>query len=272
MKLFHIIPILLLLFHLQGYSQWINTGARHSAMGLASVSASDMWSVNNNQAGMAFYKQPAAGVYSETRFLLKELGNHAVGITLPNRFGVFGVSMNYTGDHLYSRTKGGLAYARTFGNRVAFGLQLDYLHTHIAEDYGNRGNVTFETGILIKITDDLVLGTHVFNPVQAKLARYNDERLPAIIRTGLGYSFSEKLLVQAEASMNSDKPLDIGFGAEYNFSQGFYARAGARSNPFMYTFGFGMAIKNLTLDLSSSVHEKLGYSPQLSLQYSFLQK
>jgi hypothetical protein len=46
-------------------------------------------------------------------------------------------------------------------------------------------------------------------------------------------------------------------------------RGGISTNPGIYSFGFGVDYKKLRVDFSSSVHNVLGYSPQISLIYTF---
>jgi hypothetical protein len=114
-----------------------------------------------------------------------------------------------------------------------------------------------------------MFGAHTFNPMHVKLSDYNDERIPTILNAGFGYTFSERLLLTAEAYKNSEYPMEFRSGVEYKFGHMAYARIGITTNPARYTFGFGLEMKSFTLDFSSSVHSQLGYSPQVSLQYSF---
>jgi hypothetical protein len=250
-------------------NEWFPVGGRAVSMGLTSAASIDFWSVHNNQAGMAFNNQTAGGVYYESRFLIRELGYQCGAFTLPTKFGVFGTSLVYNGDKNMNQWNAGFAFARKFGENFAAGLQLDYLHTYLAENYGEKSTITFEAGILTRLADKLYFGVHIFNPVSARIAKYNDERIPSIINIGMNYSFSDKLNVEVETIKSSYLPLDIRTGAEYEFFKSIYARAGVASNPFRYTFGCGIDIKALTLDFSSSVHQVLGYSPQISLYYRF---
>lgn len=268
--------IAITLFFLLGFihsgfasGEWIAHGGRSAAMGLSSAAVSDFWSVNNNQAGMAFYDKTAAGIYFENRFLIKELGTQTGAFTMKTKFGVLGTTVSYSGDANYSTTKAGLAYARKFGNRFAAGIQLDYIATALGEDYGKRNNITFDAGIMVKITEQLTFGVHTFNPMHAKLSDYSNESIPATLNAGLGFTFSDKLLLTAEAYKNSEFPVEFRSGAEYKLGKVAYARIGLSTSPARYTFGFGIEMKNFTFDLSSSVHMQLGYSPQVSMQYSF---
>jgi hypothetical protein len=232
--------VLFLLFidHVEA-QYWTPAGGRSSAMGTASVALTDFWSTHNNQAGMAFATQ------------------------------AFGTHIGYSGNPSYNILKTGLAYARTFGDRFSTGIQLDILRTGLADGYGNRTSATFETGILAKITDELTLGAHLFNPVHSKLSDYNNERIPTIMNAGLCYIYSGMLQITTEVKKNSELPMEFLAGAEYKFFENGFIRVGFATNPFRYTFGFGLKIKNLNLDISSSFHESLGYSPQTSMQYAF---
>lgn len=250
-------------------SEWISHGSRSAGMGFSSAAVSDFWSINNNQAGMAFYNKTAAGIYYENRFLIKELGNQTGAFMLKTKYGVLGASVGYSGDANFNTTKAGLAYALKIGSRFAAGIQLDYIGNTLAEEYGKRSNITFDAGIMVKISDQLTFGVHTFNPMHVQLSEYDDERIPTILNAGFGFAFSEKLLLTAEAYKNSEFPMEFRTGAEYKFNRIAYARVGLSTNPARYTFGFGLEMKNFTLDLSSSVHQQLGYSPQVSLQYAF---
>lgn len=256
-------------FALRAGESWFTAGSRQAAMGYTSATSTDFWSVNNNQAGLAFYDKTAVGVYYENRFMLKEFGYQNFGASLKTDFGMLGLSMNYTGDELYSNFRGGLSYARKFGNSIAAGVQLDYINTKLEEEYGSKSNVTFQAGIMIKLTPELIFGAHTFNPIGVKINKYDDERIPSYMNAGLSYIFSEKLVISAEAFKQSDMKMEFRSGAEYKLADFMYVRAGVTTQPFRYTFGVGFEVKNLNIDISSNVHETLGYSPQLSVQYHF---
>lgn len=264
---------LLLLFVLiktsNASGEWIAHGGRSAGMGLSSAAVIDFWSVNNNQAGMAFYNKTAAGIYFENRFLIKELGTQTGAFTLKTKYGVLGTTVSYSGDANYSTTKAGLAYALKFGNHFSAGIQLDYIGTKLGEDYGKRNNITFDAGIMVKITEQLTFGAHTFNPMHVQLSEYNNESIPTTLNAGFGYAFSDKVLLTAEAYKNSEFPMELRTGAEFKLGNVAYARLGLSTNPARYTFGFGVEMKKFTLDLSSSVHSQLGYSPQVSMQIAF---
>ncbi len=255
--------------NLRASGEWIVQGGRSTAMGLTSVATSDCWSANNNQAGMAFIDKNMFSFYFENRFLIKEMSTQSACFNIKTQYGTLGASLTYSGNANYNTTKTGIAYALKIGSRFSAGIQLDYLSTILGEDYGKHSNVTFDAGILFKINEQLSFGVHAFNPLHVKLSDYNDERIPATMNAGFRYAFSDKFLVNAEALKNSEFPMEFHSGAEYKLNQTAYARIGLCTNPARYTFGFGLEMKRLVFDISSSVHQQLGYSPQISFQYSF---
>lgn len=271
MKVVSTIIFITMLFALCAKAGNDNTpaGGRSSAMGSASVAISDFWSVHNNQAGLAGFTSTAAGIYFENQYMLKELSRKSLAFVLPSRTGVFGVSYNNFGSVLYNESKIGLAFARRFGGNFSAGIQLDYLKTHLSENYGNRSAFTFEAGLQARVNKNLVIGVHVFNPLNVKLSGITEERIPAIVRIGAGYNFSEALLLTGEIEKNIDLKTRIKSGVEYKVVKQAFVRAGITTNPTTYSFGFGLDLKKLKIDFSSTVHQVLGYSPQLSISCYF---
>jgi hypothetical protein len=255
-------------------------GSRSAGMGNTTVVLSDLWSVNNNQAGLAVFNHTAAGVYYENRFLVKELSLKSFCFAIPTHSGNFGVSFNSFGYSGYNQLKAGLAYGRKFSKVFSAGVQLDYLRTHIAENYGNQDAFTFEVGIRTELTKQVTLAAHVFNPIRVKIQSETNDRVPAVFKLAIAYQVSEKLLVAVETEKNSDfKPLIRG-GMEYRIIDKAALRIGYSTLPStsgsdnfsiasVFSFGFGLNIRKLILDLSSSYHQTLGWSPTVSFIYIF---
>ncbi len=242
-------------------------GARAAGMGNITSVTSGFWSAQNNQAGLANYKNISAGIYYENRFMIKALGLKAVGFVLPTKSGVFGLSYSNFGYSLYNENKIGLAYAKSFGENISAGIQLDYLLTHIDDDFKDKGVVTFEAGFQAKLTKDICVGVHVFNPVNAKINDYNNERIPAVFKLGISYLISKKILCLLEIEKVTAQKPTIKTGMEYKILEKAYVRMGFMSDPVTFTFGFGFKIKKLKFDMASSYHQVLGFSPKVSAIY-----
>ena len=216
---------------LKSYASNSPTGGRSAGMGNASVALRDFWSVQNNQAGLADFKNLAVGFAYENKFLVNKLGLKTGAFIVPFNYGTLGLSFQYFGYSAFSRSKVGLAYARKFGENFSAALQLDYLSTRIGEDYGSKQSLTFEVGILANLTPELTIGAHVFNPMNTKLENEFNERIPAVYKLGMAYSITDELLIAVESEKNMDyKPLVRG-GAEYMLAKQAWVRLGYSSIP-----------------------------------------
>ena len=137
-------------FTSQAWNENNPIGSRSSGMGNASVSFGDVWSAHHNQAGLGFVRDISAGAYYENRFLLKEISVKGGVVALPIKAGTFGLTISNFGYSLYNENKYSLSFAKTFGDKLSFGLAMDYLTTKIAEGYGNKGVLAGEFGIQAK--------------------------------------------------------------------------------------------------------------------------
>lgn len=243
-------------------------GARSAALGNASVAFTDVWSVHNNQAGLAYLNGFTAGVYYENRFMIKELGLKSAAFAVPVRTGAFGINVTNFGYTNYSQNKYNLSYAQAFGKKFSIGVGMDYMTTKIGEGYGSKGVFVAEIGLLAKPLKGLTIGAHLFNPSHVQLADYNNERVPTIIRLGLNYNFSNRVIVAIEDQKDISEKNIFKIGVEYMVVKEFYLRAGVSTNPNITSFGFGINLKHIKLDASANYHQVLGVSPQLGLLYS----
>lgn len=244
-------------------------GARSSGMGNASVSLSDAWSAHHNQAGLGFVRGISAGAYYENRFLLKELSIKGGVIVLPVKGGTFGLCITNFGYSLYNENKYSLSFAKAFGDKLSAGVAMDYLSTKIGEGYGSKGVLAAEFGIQAKPLKGLTIGAHVFNPTRTKVADFNDERVPTIIRLGADYNFSDKVTLAIETEKDIAQKAIFKAGLEYKPVKEFYLRAGISTHPTLSSFGFGINLKTLKIDISGNYHQTLGFSPQIGLTYTF---
>lgn len=251
-----------------GGNENLPVGARSVALGHASVNLQDIWSAHHNQAGLANLERIGGGIYYESRFTMAALSLKGGVAALPFDFGTFGVSVTSFGYSLYSESKVGLAYAMKLGENVRMGVQFNYHRTQIAEGYGNANLFTGEVGLQADITEALSVGAHVYNPTLTSQADYNNERIPTTIRLGASYQFNEKFFLSVEGHQNIYDKAQFRAGMEYHIIEQLYLRGGISTNPTLASFGFGLKLKKFFIDVASSYHATLGFSPQVSLSYN----
>jgi hypothetical protein len=261
---------IILLYAFQEVSAQVDNnsiGSRSVAMGGVSTTLTDLWSANNNQAGLGFTKELAGGIYYENRFLLKETAYKAGVFVLPTKIGAIGLNVASFGYKAYSETKAGISYGQRFGDKFAIGMQLNYLSTRLTQQYGSNNAITGAVGLIANLSDELRVGVHLYNPTKTKLADYNGERIPTVMKFGLDYRFSEKVIFIIEAEKVTDYQALVRFGVEYQMLEILYLRGGIATSPTLASFGFGLKLKDFKVDLSSSFHQTLGLIPSISLVY-----
>ncbi|MEO6252258.1 MAG: hypothetical protein ABIO79_03100 [Ferruginibacter sp.] len=231
-------------------------------------------SFTGNQAALARVKNAGVGVYGERRFMLNQTSAYTLAASLPTRMGNFGVQLNYGGFKNFNEHKFGLAYARKLGKLVDVGVQFNYYGYRIPS-YGNASAVNFEIGAMLHLTDKLNAGIHVYNPVGGKLGNTStsltadEEKIASAYKVGLGYDASERFFISSEIIKEEDKAVNVIAGLQYRFAKQFFAKAGFISESTTVYAGAGLAWKNLRLDISSSYHPQLGFSPGILLIMNF---
>ena len=243
-------------------------GTRSAAMGGCSSTFSDVWSANNNQAGLGLVKSLSTGIYYENRFLLKETGYKAGALVYPTKRGAFGLSMTSFGFELYHETKTGFSYGQRLGDYLSLGVQINYIDVGFSQEYGNKKTLTGAVGLLAKLNQSLSLGVHVYNPTRSKLAEYNDERITSVMKMGLHYRFSEKVIGIVEAEKDIHYPTILKMGVEYHPNDVLYLRGGLSTGPVLNTFGLGIKLQAFSLGIASSYHQTLGVTPSIALVYT----
>jgi len=270
-KISRVLMLTLLIIFSQFLSAQIGNdmlGARSAALGGYNATLFDVWSTNNNQGGLGFLEEMTGGAYYENRFLLSETSYKAGAFVMPVKAGALGLSVSSFGYELYNETKAGLSYGQRFGDKFSVGVQLNYLNTKLTQGYGSKTAVTGAIGAIAKLSKEFTLGVHVYNPSRSKLTNDNNERIPTIMKLGVEYKFSDKVMFVVSSEKDVDFEARVNAGIEYHITEMFYLRGGISTNPTQYAFGAGMQLKHFKVDLSSSFHQTLGITPAISIVYS----
>ncbi|QEC56871.1 hypothetical protein [Flavisolibacter ginsenosidimutans] len=232
-----------------------------------STQEKDAFSFRANSASLAGVKNVSAGVFSERRFLLRELSSYAFAAALPTSSGNFGLQGDCFGAGLYNETSFGFAYGRSAGSKVDIGAGFHYTAMKAA-GYGVASTVTFDAGAVFHLTDAVQTGVSVYNPVGMKFGKDGEEKLPSIYSAGIGYDASPQLFIGAEIQKVEDQPLNVNAGLQYLFAEKLMARCGICSAAAIYYLGFGVKLQRLRIDAAASFHPYLGVTPGLLLLYS----
>lgn len=253
----------------------LTAGARFAGMGGSGLTLVDLWSVRLNPAGLAGLEAPTAGLFYQRHYLSEDLAHQGLAVALPIGKGCFGIGADRFGYDLYNETRASLAYAMRFGEGLRAAVQLDYLGIRLGGNYGSTAAFVAELGVQARLTEQLWLGAHLYNPNRAALGATTDsdvvldERVPTLLRAGLGYLVSSKLTITAEAEKDIDQDERFRFGVEYMPSKALFIRTGISTGPVQGHFGVGFRMKQLDIDLALGVRSQLGPTPMINLNYRF---
>lgn len=251
-------------------------GARAAALGNASVTLSDVWAVGNNAAGLGQLSALSVGVYAENRYLLSALNTVAVAVATPlgkvenglARRGVVGLEVQRFGGKLYNEQRAGLGYGYR-GGLVSIGGRVDMLQLSI-EGLGSKRAVAVSLGGQAELVPKrLVFGAYLYNLNQAKLAEYQQERVPTVLKAGLSYRPTTKVLLNIETEKEVEQSADFKAGVEYRVIEALALRAGLRTLTEETTGGLGFRAGALQIDYAAAWHAALGLSQHLSVGLSF---
>ncbi len=246
-----------------------SAGASGLAMGNTGVAFENIYSAFKNQAGLARLQGISFAVQAEQRFLAAGLNSGSVAFAYPTKSGTFGLTINYFGYSVYNEQKIGLSYSRLLDKNLSIGGQIDYVGLRFQDsEYGNRGTVTFEIGMQVRLLKKFTVGAHVFSPVRIKLTDDPEDVIPTQFTLGVSYKPSEKVMVTAEVEKDLDFPVSFKAGVEYFPIEKFGIRAGTGTQPTQNSFGFGIRLEQVQIDLGTTFHWDLGFTPGISIAYN----
>ncbi len=229
--------------------------------------------------GFSFVANPAvlsqttlfsAGIYSEKKFLLKELNLYTIAVAIPSSLGGFGILARYSGISDYNETQLGLGYAKNL-DQVDVGIQFDYSAFRIA-GYGSTSVVQAHAGMIWHVMENLHTGIHLVNVLSGRLSGNTKEKPAFVFKMGVGYEVSDAVYISSEICKEENKLVTVQTLLQYTVAGKFFLRGGistATSSPWL---GAGWAWKNFRIDITSAYHPQLGITPGLLLLFSSKQK
>jgi long-subunit fatty acid transport protein len=242
----------------------VSAGADQAGMGYSCIAKPGFWSSFSNQASLAFRKQLSAGINYENRFNIKELGTRTAGIVIPAGKTTLGIVYSNFGYKYFSRHKAGIACGLNLSEKLAAGVQIDYLLEHTPGEYPQKNALTFEAGVLFDVSEKTRLGFRIFNPVPEPIRK---SYLPSAIEAGTQINLSRQVSATAQAEMSTGRNVRISMGLEYRISARLQLRGGFSSGNTLFCFGMGYNVKSVAVDLGFMIHDRLGVSSSLSIVY-----
>ena len=225
---------------------------------------------------IALTKKPENIIFSGLRGLYFDL-THAEGYVLITiilgtcapKNGCFGISYSNYGNEFLQFHSTGFGYSMALNDQLSGGLKINYHYINAGSTYLNKSAISADLGVAAQLNDELKIGVQIINPTLSELDDYDNERIPTAMQIAIGYNLSDE--VAAHFAVNKDIIYPASFLAaiEYKPNKSIVFRGGIGTNPSLASFGIGTYFKKFTIDIAAQYHQILGFSPEISLTYSF---
>jgi hypothetical protein len=204
-------------------------------------------------------KSFSAVVYTEKRFLLKELNHSMAAIGLPVSFGGLGLIIQNSGSQELNQNSVGLIYGKNLG-KLDLGIRFTYSRLNIS-GYGTEVTMQYELGSSWQVTDKIQSTVLLSNPFST-----------AVYRFGLGCKASEKVFASFQVIKEDEKAIDLNISVYYLLVKKIFIQCGIQTQTSSPYWSAGYQLKKLRLESYCSYHPQLGFSPALSLIFSSKEK
>lgn len=243
---------------------------RFQAMGDASIGLSGSWAAFGNQAGLASVDRTELAGSFQNRFLVSELSSRIGLLVLPIQGNVFAVSFSQFGKIPFQQEKTGLAYARSIGSRLRFGMQFNRYGLYLAEENKTENTYGLEVGAQFISAGKFTMGVHLVNPYPAKIKlRSETYRYESKVSFGGFYQVSDVFGWAMELENGFDERIILKSGFEYRIFDRLFVRGGVAGKPYLLSAGFGFRMQKAVFDFATTYNQYLGNSPSVSFQYQF---
>ena len=238
-------------------------GARHTGLGGASLTLSDAFSGFNNIGALAGAENTAICFTSAIPYNLPGLLKTGVAFNVPLLDGEAVINVFRFGNRNLNEHQVGIGYSNRM-RFVSLGLKINYLQYKI-KDRRSVKIFSFEFGGIVHIHTRLTLGAYLYYPFTGHPDLGQPRVAQALLKVGLSYRPSERIMMNAEYLWMAIDKNDLVFGIEYLIQNKVALRTGFSSYTLQPTMGIGFRGNLFSADYAIEIHPILGISQELSV-------
>ena len=244
----------------------LSTSGRFLGMGSAFVAVAEgSESLLTNPAGLSQTNNASLSLFYSRPFGIQELTHETITSVLPTKVGNWGFGFQGFGNSLYCESTIAIGWSHHVQQRFYFGVSFRSARLRI-ERYGSDNTFIFDTGCILKLTDQCQWGASISNLFQSRIGK-SEEPLPQIMRTGIGYEPFQGILLSVEIDKDVRYPFEIRAGAEIRPLSPLALRFGFGREPDFFSAGFGLIWKYCIFDYAFTTHPILGATHQGSVSF-----
>jgi hypothetical protein len=223
-------------------------------------------SIYGNPAQLAEHPGWSLNASATNRFEMLNLNCYQAGIKYnATAIGNFSVGLLHQGSDQFRDQKFHLSYGRKILTNMDLGIQFDWLHNQV-NGYENIDKITVELGAVFRVSSDLLIALHLFNPLAQAYAR--DRTLSSGMTLGLSYQLGSRIKLMAEVEKDFYHNSQIKSAIDYTLMDNFALCIGmyTTENAPNITGGLHYKLQDyLALDLAIAYHPYLGISSALGM-------
>jgi hypothetical protein len=235
-------------------------GASSNGMAAAVCALSDADHSRQAVATSAFAQQAYISSNYKNLYLLPELYTSSVVLLMPYKKVCLGGYAERFGPDHYKEIRMGLSIAHRIGH-TALGLRVNWEQLAI-EGFPTQQVFTGELGGIVALTSRLNFGGNLYN---FTLSSFEHQPLPVILKCGLSGQLLKELILCVEAEKNTNEPLIIKWGAQYQIAWPVKLLAGFRHPTNSVHAGISIAHHSIQAAYSLAWNFRLGLSQEFSL-------
>ncbi|WP_235938305.1 hypothetical protein [Chitinophaga solisilvae] len=214
----------------------------------------DVYSANMHPAALPLLPGLSAGIYSERRFMLKDISLYMAMLGIPAGMGAFGLMVARFGNPLYYRQQVSGAYGHRIGHNVSTGLQFSYM-SQAVQGYGTASALSVTGGTLGRLWQHVYAGL---------LIRYT-QLLPLLYSGGVGIEASKDCLFSAGFETGGGTVTTGSVNMQYRIASRLGLRLGITTMPGYCHAGFALQLHTLHIAVGTGFHPQLGFTPSTTI-------
>ncbi len=252
------------------YAQPAETiSARNIALSGADISSwySGYWMIN--PAALARCNIHSVTISYYDRYMLPELGECRLSGTYYTQHGTFLPAVSYLGQKYLNYSSLAVSYGLEIAPWAGVGIKMQYCRVAIESIHRNTSSISGDAGIIVNPFQRLFVGIVAINPAGRLYQHSNPGLAPTSLQVGISYAENQQYCMAAKLCWDEFKELNYALGAEYRLCNSFTVRAGVRfPDRLCYSYGVGLNLTNIRIDLGFDQHQVLGISSSFTLTYN----
>ena len=257
----------LLITNLIASAQLQMADVRDMAMGNATVACLPSSGISKNISFIPGERKSSISCIASNNYFIKDLS--PVFVSFMKSFNdnlAIVTAIGRMGNKSFSEQFIETGIAKKLGQKFYAGIKIQYHQWVVSESYYENSHAFIPSiGLFTNPLKNLCFGVLIRNPVRVRMNAIEQNKLPVLINPGISCKVSEKVLIAFSVTQQSDQPLSSQLGIEYLFHSKLFFRFGWHTVPVSETFGFGLKLNKINLDLAFQTHPVLGNSSAIGL-------